>query len=131
MPNKSFYRTKVAFYASIGYRDPNTNRWVEGYTAPLFKKVNIQPFKDGEMLTFNESALYYTEGYKKVYFRPPLDFPENPSEDAQILFFFDGDFYQVKGNMDFTTLARGGKHVKMLAVKYSSSNVPDIEEPTL
>ncbi|WP_168016601.1 hypothetical protein [Halomonas salinarum] len=128
MPNKSFYRTMVAFYASYG--GYVNGRYEEIVTDPLFKKVNIQPFKDGEMLTFSESTTYYTKGYKKIYFRPPLDFPETPPEDAEIIIFYDGDFYQIQGDMDFTSPGRGPKHMKMLAVKYAAGTEPDITEPT-
>ena len=128
MPNRSFYRTMVAFYAKYGQYV--NGRWEEGYTEPLFKKVNFQPFKDGEMLTFDESTTYYTKGYKKVYFRGPLEFPENPPDDAEILFFYDGLWYQVQGDMDYTTPGRGPKHFKMLAVKYADGTEPTIEEPT-
>ncbi|PWW33405.1 hypothetical protein [Chromohalobacter israelensis] len=127
MPSKSFYRTYVAFYASYGYYDSRGD-WVEGYTDPLFKKVNIQPFKDGEMLTFTEKAGFYNKGYKVVYFKGELVFPEDPPEDSEISLFYDGVWYQVQGSMDFTTPGRGPKHYKMLASKYATP--PNIPEPT-
>ncbi|SDO37016.1 hypothetical protein [Vreelandella arcis] len=131
MPNRSFYRTPVAFYASYGFRDPDTGRWEEGYTDPLIRKVNLQPFKDGEMLTFGESTTYYTEGYKKLYLRGELSFPENPPDDSEIVFYYDSAFYQVKGNMDYTTPGKGPKHLKMLAVKFASGTEPDITPPVI
>lgn len=129
MPNKNFYRDHVAFYAEYGYRDPLTGSWIEGYTDPVIQRVNIQPFKDGEMLTFAESTTYYQKGYKKVYTKELPVFPENPPENSAILFYFNGEFYQVKGSMNYTTPGRGPKHYKLLATMYPNGTEPDIEPP--
>ena len=121
------YRTTVAFYAQYGQYV--NGRWEEGYTEPVITKVNIQPFKDGEMLEFNTATTYYQKGYKKVYFKEYPVFPENPPEDSQIIFYYDGLFYQVQGDMNYTTPGKGPKHYKALAAKMDTQ--PDIEEPTL
>lgn len=131
MPNKSFYRDYVAFYKMYGYYD-NYGNYVSGYTEPFITKVNIQPFKEGEMLTFTESTTYYQKGYKKVYTREFPTFTEETPEDSEFLFYHakDGEFYQVQGNMDYQTPARGPKHFKFLAVKYPDADTPDITPPT-
>lgn len=134
MSIKAFYRDWVATTQRWSYLE--SGRTVEVYTPIVWMKANMQPFKDGFGFNSSDTGITF-ESYTLAYSKSDMDTeqpPEIPLGAEQIAadvrwVYFDGKWYYVVGDENWTHAGRAPKHYKY-ALKYSSQNQPDIGEPT-
>lgn len=131
MSIKQFYRSNIAFVQMY-------SMWVDGeavntYTKPVWYKGNVQPYKDGNMVTLEE-ALTRFQQWRVLYtkFKPEIDTTDVPT-DAQYgatYFYFEGNWYKYQAEQDWTTAGRGVKHWKVLALTSKEINREvDVDPP--
>ena len=119
MSTKALYRTNVAVVETYsGWADGESATWV----SPIaWTKGNLQPYKQGIMQSIDEAGIQFTD-WRVLYIKtiPVIDFSTKPSdltEKGKTYFYYEGVWYDVQGNQDWTIQARGVKHYKLLAVK--------------
>lgn len=119
MSTKALYRTNVAVVETYsGWVDGESATWV----SPIaWTKGNLQPYKQGIMQSISEAGIQFTD-WRVLYIKtiPVIDFSTKPSdltEKGKTYFYYEGVWYDVQGNQDWTIQARGVKHYKLLAVK--------------
>lgn len=121
----AMYRTWVPTVSRWGYLD-QLGDFVEVYSEFKYYKGNIQPFKKGfglednvtGELLFLEYLLLYTR--EEVAFEQPSSIPE--TEDADMVFrwfYFDGKWYTIQGDENWSVSGRAPKHFKYSG-KYQS-----------
>lgn len=122
----AFYRTWVPTVSRWVYYDQQ-GQAVETYTDFKYYKGNIQPFKKGfgvednntGELVFHEHLLLYTR--EEVAFEPPPSLPPGIT-DAEMTFrwfYFDGKWYTIQGDENWSVSGRAPKHYKYSG-KYQS-----------
>ena len=119
MSKKALYRTNVAIVETY-------SGWVDGESATLvspiaWTKGNLQPYKQGIMQSISEAGIQFTD-WRVLYIKtiPVIDYSTKPSdliEKGKTYFYYEGVWYDVQGNQDWTIQAKGVKHYKLLAVK--------------
>ena len=119
MSTKALYRTNVAVVETYsGWVDGESATWV----SPIaWTKGNLQPYKQGVMTSVNEAGVIFKD-WRVLYIKtiPVIDFSTKPSdltEKGKTYFYYEGVWYDVQGNQDWTMQAKGVKHYKLLAVK--------------
>ena len=119
MSTKALYRTNVAVVETYsGWVDGENATWV----SPIaWTKGNLQPYKQGIMQSISEAGIQFTD-WRVLYIKtiPVIDFSTKPSDltdKSKTYFYYEGVWYDVQGNQDWTIQARGVKHYKLLAVK--------------
>ena len=119
MSTKALYRTNVAIVETYsGWVDGESATWV----SPIaWTKGNLQPYKQGIMQSISEAGIQFTD-WRVLYIKklPVVDYSTKPSdltEKGKTYFYYEGVWYDVQGNQDWTIQARGVKHYKLLAVK--------------
>ena len=119
MSTKALYRTNVAVVETYsGWVDGESATWV----SPIaWTKGNLQPYKQGIMQSIDEVGIHFSD-WRVLYIKsfPEIDYSTKPSEITQkgkTYFYYEGSWYDVQGEQDWTMQARGVKHYKLLAVK--------------
>ena len=119
MSKKALYRTNVAIVETYsGWVDGESATWV----SPIaWTKGNLQPYKQGIMQSISEAGIQFTD-WRVLYIKsfPEVDYSTRPSvitQKGKTYFYYEGVWYDVQGNQDWTIQARGVKHYKLLAVK--------------
>ena len=119
MSIKGLYRTNVAIvetYSAI--IDGESATWV----SPIaWTKGNLQPYKQGIMQSIDEAGIRFSD-WRVLYIKtlPEVDFSTKPSaitQKSKTYFYYEGGWYDVQGEQDWSMQARGVKHHKLLAVK--------------
>ena len=119
MSTKAFYRTNVAIVATYsGWVDGENETWVSPIT---WTKGNLQPYKQGVTQSISEAGVQFTD-WRVLYIKsiPVIDYSTKPIDLIQkgkTYFYYEGSWYDVQGNQDWTTQAKGVKHYKLLAIK--------------
>ena len=119
MSKKALYRTNVAIVETYsGWVDGESATWVSSIA---WTKGNLQPYKQGIMQSIDEAGLQFTD-WRVLYIKklPVVDYstkPGNLTQKSKTYFYYEGGWYDVQGNQDWTMQARGVKHYKLLAVK--------------
>ena len=119
MSTKALFRTNVAVVGTYsGWVDGESATWV----SPIaWTKGNLQPYKQGIMQSVSEAGIQFTD-WRVLYIKtiPVIDYSTKPSDLIQkgkTYFYYEGSWYDVQGEQDWTMQARGVKHYKLLAVK--------------
>ena len=119
MSKKALYRTNVAIVETYsGWVDGESVTWV----SPIaWTKGNLQPYKQGIMQSISEAGIQFTD-WRVLYIKtlPVADYSTKPSDLTQkgkAYFYYEGVWYDIQGNQDWTIQAKGVKHYKLLAVK--------------
>ena len=119
MSIKGLFRTNVAIVRTYGtMTDGEPVIWV----SPIaWTKGNLQPYKQGIMQSISEAGIQFTD-WRVLYIKtiPVIDFSTKPSdltEKGKTYFYYEGGWYDVQGEQDWSMQARGVKHYKLLAVK--------------
>ena len=119
MSKKALFRTNVAIVETYSaYIDGESAIWV----SPIaWTKGNLQPYKQGIMQSIDEAGLQFTD-WRVLYIKslPVVDYSTKPSaitQKSKTYFYYEGSWYDVQGEQDWTMQARGVKHHKLLAVK--------------
>ena len=119
MSIKGLYRTNVAIVRTYGtMTDGEPVLWV----SPIaWTKGNLQPYKQGVMTSVNEAGVVFKD-WRVLYIKsfPEIDYSTRPSvltQKGKTYFYYEGSWYDVQGEQDWTMQARGVKHHKLLAVK--------------
>ena len=119
MSTKALFRTNVAIVETYsGWVDGESATWV----SPIaWTKGNLQPYKQGIMQSISEAGIQFTD-WRVLYIKtiPVIDYSTKPSDLIQkgkTYFYYEGSWYDVQGEQDWTIQARGVKHYKLLAIK--------------
>ena len=119
MSTKALYRTNVAVVETYsGWVDGESATWV----SPIaWTKGNLQPYKQGIMQSISEAGIQFTD-WRVLYIKtiPAIDYSTKPNDLIQkgkTYFYYEGVWYDVQGNQNWTMQARGVKHYKLLAIK--------------
>ena len=127
MSTKALFRTNVAVVETYsGWADGESTTWV----SPIaWTKGNLQPYKQGIMQSISEAGIQFTD-WRVLYIKtlPVIDFSTKPSgltDKNKTYFYYEGVWYDVQGNQDWTIQARGVKHYKLLAIK-SKETLPNL-----
>ena len=119
MSKKALYRTNVAIVETYGgWEDGEFVTWV----SPIaWTKGNLQPYKQGIMQSISEAGIQFTD-WRVLYIKslPAVDYSTKPSvltQKSKTYFYYEGVWYDVQGNQDWTIQTKGVKHYKLLAVK--------------
>ena len=119
MSIKALFRTNVAIVETYnGWADGEPVIWVSSLA---WTKGNLQPYKQGVTQSINEAGIQFTD-WRVLYIKtiPVIDYSTKPSDLIQkgkTYFYYEGGWYDVQGEQDWTMQARGVKHYKLLAVK--------------
>ena len=118
MSTKALYRTNVAVVETYsGWVDGESATWV----SPIaWTKGNLQPYKQGIMQSISEAGIQFTD-WRVLYIKtiPVIDFSTKPSDltdKNKTYFYYEGSWYEIQGEQDWTIQARGVKHYKLLAI---------------
>ena len=119
MSIKGLFRTNVAIVKTYGTMvDGEPVLWV----SPIaWTKGNLQPYKQGIMQSIDEVGIHFSD-WRVLYIKsfPVIDYSTKPSvitQKGKTYFYYEGGWYDVQGEQDWTMQARGVKHYKLLAVK--------------
>ena len=119
MSKKALYRTNVAIVETYsGWVDGESATWV----SPIaWTKGNLQPYKQGVMSSIDEAGVMFKD-WRVLYIKtlPEVDYstkPTNLTDKNKTYFYYEGSWYDVQGEQDWTMQARGVKHYKLLAIK--------------
>ena len=119
MSKKALYRTNVAIVETYsGWVDGESVTWV----SPIaWTKGNLQPYKQGIMQSISEAGIQFTD-WRVLYIKttPIIDLSTKPNgltQKNKTYFYYEGVWYDVQGNQNWTIQAKGVKHYKLLAVK--------------
>ena len=119
MSKKALYITNVAIVETYsGWVDGESATWV----SPIaWTKGNLQPYKQGIMQSIDEAGISFSD-WRVLYIKsfPEIDYSTRPSiltQKGKTYFYYEGSWYDVQGEQDWSMQARGVKHHKLLAVK--------------
>ena len=119
MSKKALFRTNVAIVETYsGWVDGESVTWV----SPIaWIKGNLQPYKQGIMQSISEAGIQFTD-WRVLYVKtlPVFDYSTKPStmtQKGKTYFYYEGVWYDVQGEQDWTIQAKGVKHYKLLAIK--------------
>ena len=126
----AFYRTYVPFVRTYSYYDEGNN--VEVQTPPTWVKINLQPFKQGVQLDPAATGNIY-KNWKTAYVRaiPVYDLtgiPSNATMNGEY-FYYNGQWFAVTADQDWTTAGRAPKHYKYLAIAQTGQGAIQWPEP--
>lgn len=128
----AFYRTFVPFVRAYSYFDNDTGNNVDVETPPTWVKVNLQPFKQGIQLDVTQTGNIY-KNWKTAYARTiPVYDLENIPPQATLngeYFFYNGQWFAVTADQDWTTAGRAPKHYKYLAIAQTGQGSIQWPEP--
>ena len=129
----AFYRNWLPFTQRYSYYkegDPAV-----GFLPYVFVKGNVQPWKQGLVSDLTQVGIIYRD-YKTIYVKNKPEFdlsglpPDAVLEENPIV-FWDGYWFNVQGNQDWTTAGRAPKHYKYLAIRRTIGPGDEpIPEPT-
>jgi hypothetical protein len=115
----AFYRNWFPFTQRYTYFDEGD--LVEGFLPLVYVKGNIQPWKQGLIGTLTETGVIYKD-YKSLYLKnfPVFDtsgVPVGATLDENPVVYWDGKWFDVNGNQDWTSPGRAPKHHKLLCIR--------------
>lgn len=121
MSRKGLYRTDVAFIDTYtGFSDGET---VTFTTIPIWVKGNLQPWKQGITNTLGSAGVIFSD-WRVLYIKdyPVIETTGIPSDATKnkSYFFYEGQWYGITANQDWTIQAKGVKHYKLLAEKVNA-----------
>lgn len=129
----ALYRNWLPFTQRYTYFDGGES--VEGFLPLVYIKGNVQPWKQGLLGSLTEVGTIYKD-YKTLYIKkePVFDFsgvPVGATLDENPIVYWDGKWFNVQGNQDWTTAGRAPKHFKYLAIRRTVGPGDDpIPDPT-
>lgn len=118
MSIKALFRTNVAIVETYsGWVDGESVEWV---TPIAWTKGNLQPYKQGIMTDVEQAGVVFKD-WRVLYIKtlPTMDYTNKPSntlDKNKTYFYYNGSWYEVQGEQDWTMQARGVKHFKLLAI---------------
>lgn len=126
----AFYRTYVPFVRTYSYYSEGSP--VEVQTPPTWVKINLQPFKQGIQLDVTQTGNIY-KNWKTAYARtiPVYDLSGIPSGATMNgeYFYYNGQWFAVTADQDWTTAGRAPKHYKYLAIAQTGQGAITWPEP--
>lgn len=129
----AFYRNWLPFTKRYTYYDEGLA--AQGFLPCVFVKGNVQPWKQGLITDLTQVGIIYKD-YKTIYVKnePVFDMsglPAGATLEENPIVFWDGKWFDVQGNQDWTTAGRAPKHYKYLAIRRTIGPGDDpIPEPT-
>lgn len=125
MSKKALYRQNVAFTQAYSYIKDGEP--VTVFVPIVWTKGNLQPFKQGIITNISDVGTIFKDWrvlYTKTH--PVFDTTNIPTDaDAGITYFYyDGVWYSVNGEQDWSIQARNVKHFKWLAVHVQNASLP-------
>ena len=118
MSKKALYRIDVAFIQA--YSAFSDGESVTSYTDTVWTKGNIQPYKQGFTVESTEAGYRYND-WRVLYVKEFPDFDlSSVLPDAELFrtyVYYEGNWYYVQSDQDWSTQARGVKHRKLIIEK--------------
>lgn len=118
MSKKALYRIDVAFMQAYSiYSDGES---VTSYTDVVWTKGNIQPYKQGLTVESVDAGYRYND-WRVLYIREMPEFDLSNllpnTEPSRVYVYYEGNWYYIQSDQDWSTQARGVKHRKLLIEK--------------
>lgn len=129
MSKKGLYRQNIAFVERYNWTFEGEPVFWD--TQLVWVKGNVQPYKAGLVQNINDAGKLFTD-WKQAYTKnkPVFDYTGKPPTASYngMYAYYNGLWYGVTGQQDWSKQARGVKHFKYLLVNDSLAPI-DIPQP--